>query len=331
MASMKYMLDELSDEHIEFESKENIPTVPPKRQQEALMAVHNYTQSKSRNTTKSKVLGVICEDPSVTPKRNPKKATLSAIDQFAWECDYGSDSESEQEQRYISPYKADHQFNQKKCDRGRETVKRPLMLDSPKLPTKKTVRTIVKEQTTHKQRTRITKKSRQLVAVDVSVDKSDTDYDYYNDSNVNTSPVKEQNTKQRTCTSTITINNHMDLDMDFLHLQNENEIVDNDDDCRNNPNQNDGDQRQIIRQSSNAVENTPKKFNKRGRGRPSRSIGQIPLNRPSSDADSLNRVREVMSNIEPEIDFYAPVSNHTDEHVAIVNENRDEGTIDYSR
>jgi hypothetical protein len=257
MASMKDMLDDLSDESIKFGSKENSSTVPPKRQQEALMVVHNHTQStsESRDTTKkSTVLDVICEDPSVTPKRKPKKASMSEIDRTTWEYeDYGSGSESVQEQRYISPYKADHQFNQNKCDRGRETVKRPLIFESPKLP-KKTFRTIVKEQTTHKQLTRITTKSRQLVAVDVSVDGNDTDYDctrYYNGSNVHTSPVtvKEQKTKPGTRTNTITSNNHMDLDMDFLHLQNENEIVDNDDDCPNNPNQNDGDLRQIIRQT----------------------------------------------------------------------------------
>jgi hypothetical protein len=117
---------------------------------------------------------------------------------------------------------------------------------------KKTFRTIVKEQTTHKQLTRITTKSRQLVAVDVSVDGNDTDYDCtrcYNGSNVHTSPVKEQKSKLGTRTNTITSNNHMDLDMDFLHLQNENEIFDNYDDCPNNPNQNGGDLQQIIKQT----------------------------------------------------------------------------------
>jgi hypothetical protein len=38
-----------------------------------------------------------------------------------------------------------------------------------------------------------------------------------------------------------------------------------------------------------------------------------------------------MSNVEPEINFFVPVSNHTDENVAIVNENSEEITIDYSR
>jgi hypothetical protein len=56
MASMKDMLDDLSDESIKFGSEENSSTVPPKRQQEALMVVHNHTQStsESRDTTKNR-------------------------------------------------------------------------------------------------------------------------------------------------------------------------------------------------------------------------------------------------------------------------------------
>jgi hypothetical protein len=146
---------------------------------------HSKYTSKSRGTTKkyqprshNKYMADSSESLSedVAPKRYIKKNSKASVEKNIckynkYEVDYDSCSESEQEPRYLSPYRADHQYYEKNQNDGdrKKNVKHALNYDSPRLPKKKIfIETPAEEQTkelTHRTVTTKIIQSRQMEVV----------------------------------------------------------------------------------------------------------------------------------------------------------------------